>query len=70
MPPSMSASRSPCEVVFLCRRNRGSIRGRWNRISLLGNITLPLRPSAAQQAALEQLLEEQQDPRRRTITTG
>jgi len=28
----------------------------------LGNITLMLRPSAAQQAALEQLLTEQQDP--------
>jgi len=28
----------------------------------LGNITLTLRPSAAQQAALEQLLAEQQDP--------
>lgn len=28
----------------------------------LGNITLMLRPSAAQQAALEQLLAEQQDP--------
>src|ERR1700733_10045358 len=28
----------------------------------LGNITLVLRPSAAQQAALEQLLKEQQDP--------
>ncbi len=28
----------------------------------LGNITLVLRPSAAQQAALEQLLREQQDP--------
>ena len=29
---------------------------------LLGNVTLMLRPSAAQQAALEQLLVEQQDP--------
>ena len=28
----------------------------------LGNITLMLRPSAAQQAALDQLLAEQQDP--------
>src|SRR5580658_7127509 len=28
----------------------------------LGNVTLMLRPSAAQQAALEQLLAEQQDP--------
>jgi subtilase family serine protease len=37
-------------------------RGAVERDFQLGNITLMLRPSAAQQTALEQLLAEQQDP--------
>src|SRR5580693_2506383 len=37
-------------------------RGAVERDFPLGNITLLLRPSAAQQTALEQLLAEQQDP--------
>jgi subtilase family serine protease len=51
----------PSGAAFLVRRSRSSIGARWNPVS--GSATsLCARPSAAQQAALEQLLAEQQDP--------